>query len=127
MLKGTETELIQFFSELIRFSSLFLSLSLITLPFTTQTILVNGDFLLYKDTPNIFRKTLYRVVSQSRSLCEVWETGLFSRTIGGSEIRRSSSPKEEFWSVFTKLGMSNFMSLFSSSSGRPLLLMASWI
>ena len=75
--------------------------------------------------PTFSGKHLIKYASQSNSLCDVWTTGLFSRTVGVSETRRSSSPKE-FWSVLTKLGISNFMSLFNSSSGRPLHLMASW-
>lgn len=44
-----------------------------------------------------------RHASQSKSLCEVWATGLFSRTIGGSEIRRSIiENKETFPNSFTK-------------------------
>lgn len=46
--------------------------------------------------------------------------------IGGSEIRRSSSPSEEFCSVFTKLGILNFVRQFRSSSNVPLLLGTSW-
>lgn len=41
-------------------------------------------------------------------------------------MRRSSSPSEEFCSVFTKLGMLNFVRQFRSSSNIPLLLGTSW-
>lgn len=46
--------------------------------------------------------------------------------IGASEMRRSSSPSEEFCSAFTKLGMLNFVRQCRSSSNIPLLLGASW-
>lgn len=63
---------------------------------------------------------------QWRTWCNVWLTGLLSKMIGGSEISRSSSPREEFWSVFTKFGMLNFVWQLSSSSTLPVLWGTSW-